>query len=250
MSIFKSFTEQSIKKQMLFLAVLFIIINCVSNLFFDITIFRSVRLLSSLAVLTYFLVKIGHQSKWIYIIFISQCVSDVGFLFYDYNFGPYLFLLTSIITYLIYVIRIFKDIEWSKFLWYEIIAYIAMATFNCLSFNYLLNNLVDLFESQVLFCIVHITGFVGITSCLICGLNNSTKISNKTSYYLYACIAFVFADFCAMIAHYYEFHPQFFYLLERGNYLFGLFILSKYALMDFRDYNSLNGARVGDTATI
>ncbi|WP_405377801.1 hypothetical protein [Nonlabens sp. Asnod3-A02] len=53
-----------------------------------------------------------------------------------------------------------------------------------------------------------------------------------------------------MIAHYYEFHPQFFYLLERGNYLFGLFILSKYALMDFRDYNSLNGARVGDTATI
>ncbi|MEP3969284.1 MAG: hypothetical protein ABJM08_09745 [Nonlabens sp.] len=247
---FKSFTEQSINKQMLFLAVLFIIINGVSNLFFDITVFRSVRLLSSITVLTYFVLKIGHHSKWVYVIFVSQCVSDVGFLFYDYNFGPYLFLLTSIITYLIYVIRIFKDIEWSKFLWYEIIAYIAMATFNCLSFNYLLNNLADLFESQVLFCIVHITGFVGITSCLICGLNNSTKICNKTSYYLYACIAFVCADFCAMVAHYYEFHPQFFYFLERGTYLFGLFILSKYALMDFKDHNLVQGSRVGDTPVI
>ncbi|KEZ94386.1 MULTISPECIES: hypothetical protein [Nonlabens] len=232
MFLFKWFKSLTIRTQMLVLSSLFIVFNIVVIAIGDIEYIRLARILSTLAVFLYFIVAIGHYSKWLYFIYCLQVLSSIGFYYYDFNFGKYLFLAASILVYGIIVSWVLKSIQWDQIKRYEYASFLFIF-FTHIAFHfYNVNNFEEMISTDVEYLLLLLTGIAGMTTCLLVGFSNATRSTFNSAYLMYATFAFVFADFAAMVAYYYELFPIRFYFIERGSYLFGLYILARFCYIE------------------
>ncbi len=232
MFLFTQFTSKAIRTQMLILSAIFIVINVITVVHGDLQYIRLARFVSTLAVFLFFVIQVRHYSKWIYLIYLLELCSSIGFTFYALSFGPLIFLFSSVPLYIILGLWVFKSIQWTSIKRYEYIIFTFMFLANTCFFIYSIYGFEESLKSQLEFFLILLTGITGMTACFLSGLSNSTRESFKSTYFLFAIFAFVFADFSAMMAHYYELFPQRFFFLERASYLFGLYILTRFCYID------------------
>mgnify|MGYP003672794305 CR=1 FL=1 len=232
MSLFNWFKRFAIRTQMLVLSFLFIAFNIVVIAIGDIEYIRLARIISTLAVSLYFMIVIGHYSKWLYIIYVLQVLSSIGFYYYDFGFGKYLFLAASTLVYIIIIFWVLRSIQWNQIKHYEYVTFLFIF-FTHIGFHfYNVNNFEDMVSTNMEYLLLLLTGIAGMTTCLLVGFSNATRSTFNSAYLMYATFAFVFADFAAMVAYYYELFPLRFYFIERGSYLFGLYILTRFCYIE------------------
>ncbi|MBF4985708.1 hypothetical protein FNJ87_15715 [Nonlabens mediterrranea] len=225
---------------MLVLSAVFIAINIVILTIGDVEYIRIARIASTLAVALYFLIVVGHYSKWLYVIYGLLILSSIGFYYYDFLYGKALYLVTTILVYLIIVTWVIRSIEWRLIKKYEYITFLFIYIMHIAFHFYNVNNFDHKIQGPVENSLILITGVIGITTCLLVGFSNATRSTFNSAYLMYATFAFVFADFAAMVAYYYELFPLRFYFIERGSYLFGLYILTRFCYIENNEELSQN----------
>nr|WP_152556460.1 hypothetical protein [Nonlabens ulvanivorans] len=214
------------------MSFLFIAFNIVVIAIGDIEYIRLARIISTLAVTLYFMIVIGHYSKWLYIIYVLQVLSSIGFYYYDFGFGKYLFLAASTLVYIIIISWVLRSIQWNQIKRYEYVTF-SIHFFTHIGFHfYNVSNFEDMVSTNMEYVLLLLTGIAGMTTCLLVGFSNATRSTFNSAYLMYATFAFVFADFAAMVAYYYELFPLRFYFIERGSYLFGLYILTRFCYIE------------------
>lgn len=232
MLLIRDITNLSVRGQMLALSAFFIVINFTASALNDIDYIRLTRVLSTIAVFLFFVIKVGHRSIWIYLLYLLLVCSSFGFYHYEAFYGPHLYLIPTTIAYITLSVRILKGIEWSLIRPYEYISYLLIYGSNIWFHLYNVNGFDYTIGSQTVVFLVILAGCSGITACLLVGFSNATRSTFKAAYYAYAVFAFVFADFATMVAYYFKIAPQLFYFIERSNYLFGLYILTRFCFID------------------
>lgn len=232
MFLFKWFRYLAVRNQMLILSAIFIVFNIVIVLLGDIEYIRLARVLSTLAVALYFFIVIGHYSKWLYIIYVLQLLSSIGFYYYDFTYGKSLFLTSSILTYSVIIFWVVKYVQWDLIKRYEYVTYLFIYLIHIGFHFYNVQNFEERIDSNLEYVLILLTGIIGMTTCLLVGFSNATRSTFNSAYLMYATFAFVFADFAAMVAYYYELFPLRFYFIERGSYLFGLYILTRFCYIE------------------
>ncbi len=211
------------------IALIFGVLNFIAVVFLDINASRAMRAITSVVVFIYYLFFLRCNHKWLFTVLLLIILTNIGLVFYGFDYGMLLFTMTSVVVYLLFSLKAFLQLEWMKVKWFEYLSYLLIFAFNLYSFNYLSDIISPLFEEVMMFYMLKLMGFVGITMCLIVGFYNSTRASFKSAYFMYAVFGFVFSDFCAMIAFYFEIAPQIFFFLDRGLFLFGIYFLMRYA---------------------
>ncbi|MEP5133150.1 hypothetical protein, partial [Nonlabens ulvanivorans] len=182
MFLFKWFKSLTIRTQMLVLSSLFIVFNIVVVAIGDIEYIRLARILSTLAVFLYFIVAIGHYSKWLYVIYCLQVLSSIGFYYYDFDFGKYLFLAASILVYGIIVSWVLKSIQWDQIKRYEYASFLFIF-FTHIAFHfYNVNNFEEMISTDVEYLLLLLTGIAGMTTCLLVGFSNATRSTFNSAY--------------------------------------------------------------------
>lgn len=225
-----------LKRQVLILGIVLFAINIVAFLPFDLELHRITRILTTSLVFIFFIFKIRHYSFWIYLILILQICSSIGFHYYDMSNGALLFLAASLLSYLIITLRVAFSIEWKKIKLFEYIIYLVLFVSNVIFHYSNVTNFEDQIPSALIKYLVYALGFSGMTMCLIVAFFNVTNTNTRSSYYIYATFGFVFADFCSMMAYYYEFFPVRFYFIERSCYAFALCMFLAYAYFDYNTH--------------
>lgn len=225
-----------LKRQVLILGIVLFAINIVAFLPFDLDLHRITRILTTSLVFVFFIFKIRHYSFWIYLILIFQICSSIGFHYYDITYGAMLFIIASLLSYLIITLRVAFKIEWKKIKLFEYMIYLVLFVSN-IAFHYSnVTNFGEQIPSDLIKYLVYALGFSGMTMCLIVAFFNATNTNTRSSYYIYATFGFVFADFCAMMAYYYEFFPVRFYFIERSCYGVALCMFLAYAYFDDKSF--------------
>ncbi len=214
------------KRLITFLVILFVI-NMITVFFFDLTISKIFRLASSFSILL-FLISSGFKHRFVYIVLSIIIISDIAIVGYENSWGVLLYGISATISYLLLALYVSNSIQWKQVNWYEYLIYAFILAFNIYTFNFLVNNISSDFESNFAFYSIKICGIMGIVMCLFSGLYNSTRLSFKTAYYMYATFGLVFSDFAALLAYYYKMEPFLFYFLDRALYLFAFYCLAKY----------------------
>ena len=214
---------------MLYIAFVFIALNFSSVLFFDLGFFRSVRLTTTISALLYLYSAIKCDQKWIYFVFWTLIASDISLLFYESLLGPWFYLGSSIVAYLVLSAIVFNKIEWKRIAWLDYTIYMVMFFFNMYILYYTLNDINAIFESKWLYNLIFTTGALGVVMCLLSAFVNVTRPTVPTEYFMYVTFGLVISNFVALLAYYYDLFTQILYFIERGAYLFGLFFLVRYA---------------------
>lgn len=231
MFLFKNFKSLTIKGQMLILSAIFIVINLVAILYEDLEYVRIARVSSTVAVVLFFIFQIGIRKKWSHLVYPLLLFSSLGFYYFDFTYGRYLHLSSTICSYVIIAFLIINGIRWSKIKRYEYVAYLFIFIIHIIFHTYNVFEFKEKIYSDKEFFLLLLTGWVGLTTCLLAAFSNATRTSFKSAYLMYATFAFIFADFAAMVAYYYELFPMRFYFIERGCYLFGMYILTRYFMI-------------------
>lgn len=143
-------------------------------------------------------------------------------------------------SYLIISLRVLFSIQWKEIKFFEYVAYLALFIPNIIFHFYNVSNFDHKIDSFWVEALVYALGFSGMTMCLIVAFFNVTSVSSRSSYYIYATFAFVFGDFCSMMAYYYEFFPARFYFVERTCYVFALCVFVSYAYYDYKSFRTKN----------
>lgn len=227
----KKFKFLTVNKQMLPIGVFLAVFNFIAVAFLDITTSRIMRVVSSVVVFVYFALFLKCNCKWLCAVLVLLIITNTCLVFYSYDIGLLLYTSTSSIAYALLLIKAFLQIEWIKIKWYEYLSFSLIFIFNLYTFDYIMENISPLFDERWMFYMVKVLGITGTTMCLISGFYNTTRISFKSAYFMYAAFGFVFSDFAAMLAYYFELVPQLFYLLDRSLHLFALYFLMRYAYM-------------------
>ena len=220
-------------KQMLYMAMIFIVLNIVTLVFFGIIEFRIVRLLSSIAALLYFYISINYNNKIIYSVFILLVVSDIAMVFYEYNLGLICYMVTTITIYLTLSISALKKIEWKRVTKLDYFIFLVLFAFNIYILDFTVSDISHLFENKLSYYLAKLTGLTGLIACLFSAFLNTTRLTFRTAYFMYALFALLLSDLVAMLAFYYKMEPILFYLLDRISYLFALFFLIRHAYMAY-----------------
>lgn len=233
-----------LRKQILLLGIVLFFVNIISFIPFDLQSFLATRILTVVIVFIFFVIKIGHYSGWVYSVLILQIISSVGYYYYDVRMYALLFLIPSILTYLIISFRVLPKIQWYKIHKFQYGIYSVLYVAN-LVFHYTnVNNFNDLIDDSFVEYCVYAVGFVGMTMCLFVAYFKATDLGSTASYYTYATFAFVFADFCSMMAYYYQFFPARFYFVERVCYSFALCMFLVYSYYDFRTFKMRSNSTI------
>lgn len=229
-------------KQMLFIALIFVVLNIITIYFFDLTIFRLVRLLSSITALLYFHFYISYKNKIIYSIFIMLVCSDVSMIFYEHYLGLMTYAMWSIAIYLTLSISALRKIQWRRVTILDYLVFILVFLFNVYILHFTLSDISDLFQSKLAYYLIKLSGLTGLVSCLFSAFLNATRLSFRTAYFMYALFGLIFSDFVAMLAFYYNIEPKLFYLIDRAAYLFSLFFLVRHAYMAYLQKEAVKAA--------
>lgn len=225
----KNFKLLPVNKQTFIIAAFLIVFNFVAVVFLDLAASRIMRMISSLVVLLYFLLFIRCNCNWLFAVFVLIVITNMCVVFYDYDYGVLSYTITSVIAYSILALKALFEIEWLKIKWYEYFTYFLIFIFNLYTFDYLLEIINPLFDQRWMFYMIKLLGIIGTTMCLISGFYHTTRLGFKSAYFMYATFGFVFSDFAAMLAYYFEMVPQLFFFLDRGLHLFALYFLIRLA---------------------
>ncbi|WP_405376954.1 hypothetical protein [Nonlabens sp. Asnod3-A02] len=220
-------------KQMLYIAMIFIVLNIITIFFFELIEFRLVRLLSSITALLYFHFYISYKNRIIYSIFIMLVCSDVSMVFYEHYLGLITYTLWSIAIYLTLSISALRKIQWRRVTSLDYIVFILVFLFNIYILEFTVSDIRELFETRLAYYLIKMTGYTGLISCLLSAFLNATRLSFRTAYFMYALFGLIFSDFVAMLAFYYKIEPKLFFLIDRAAYLFALFFLVRHAYMAY-----------------
>lgn len=229
---FKLFT---VTKQLIVIASIMGFLNFIAVVFLDINASRAMRAITSVVVFIYFLYFLKCNSRWFSTILLLLVVSNLGLVFYGFDFGVLTYTMTSIIIYFLMFLKALLKIEWKKIQWLEYLAYSLIFVFNLCTFNYLTEVINPIFNEKWILYMIKLMGISGIVMCLFAGFYNTTRMSFKSAYHMYAAFGFVFSDFCAMLAFYFEMAPELFFFLDRALHLFGLYFLMRAAYMFQRE---------------
>ncbi|WP_148285389.1 hypothetical protein [Nonlabens dokdonensis] len=172
-------------------------------------------------------------------------MSDIAIVGYEHTWGVLLYGISTTVAYSLLGLNVLRFVQWRQVNWYEYLIYMFILVFNVYVFNFLVNNISVDFESDIAFYSIKICGIVGIAMCLFSGLYNSTRLSFKTAYYMYATFGLVFSDFAALLAYYYKMEPFLFYFLDRTLYLFAFYCLVKYVFFYTEEQSNLDNSIKG-----
>jgi hypothetical protein len=227
----KKFKLLTVNKQMLIIAAFLIVFNFVAVVFLDLAASRVMRVISSLVVFVYFYLFLRCNCKWLDVVLVLIIITNICVVFYNYDYGVLWYTITSVLAYSILGFKSLFEVEWLKIKWYEYFTYALIFIFNLYTFDYLMGIISPLFDERWMFYMIKLLGITGTTMCLVSGFYHTTRLGFKSAYFMYATFGFVFSDFAAMLAYYFEMVPQLFFILDRGLHLFALYFLMRYAYM-------------------
>lgn len=233
MSFIKNFTAPSVIRQMLWLSLPFALMNIAAIIYFDLQYIRLARIITTVAVFIFFVVQVRHYSIWFYVIYTLLLCTSFGFYLYDEPLGQYLYLIPATSMYAIIGLMTIRHVEWSLIRPYEYVSYFLIYAANVWFHFYNVNSFEYRITSEYTFILVLLIGVVGLSTCIVVAFSHATKNTYDSAYLTYATFAFIFADFAVMLAYYFEISPRMFYFIERANYLFALYILTRYCLSDY-----------------
>lgn len=214
---------------MLYLALVFILLNLVALVFFDFNSFLTIRLISTVTAFCYLHIFIDYQKSWIYTIFGILIVSDISLFIFSSLAGYLIYISLLITTYIILTLKALKQVLWGNITLWHYLAYLGLFSFNLYGVYFTLNSNAQIIENVPLYYLISTASFIGLLTCFITACLNINRLVLKFQYLMYAAFGFVMSNFTAMLGYYFEDFTKYFYLADRGAYLFAIFFLLRYA---------------------
>lgn len=207
-----------------------IIINFIVIYTFTLLESRIVRLLGTLLFFIIFLIYKGYKERFISVAFFVFLVSDVFMIFYEKSLYSKLTLITSMISYIVLIYHIFLKIEKTQLKLHLIVIYLFLIGLNFYSLHQILLSIDHLLHDNFQKISLYFYGTIVITvSAIVVGYTGKQGLL-KSMFCKFFVFGFCFADLFAVLAYYFDLY--YLYYIDRLIYLFSLFFMVNYILVN------------------
>lgn len=202
------------------------VINLLGLLFLGPVDSRYCRLLIGVVALVYFHFTFHYKRLWVYIVFISIIISDIGMLFYENSHAANIYRLGLCIAFVTLSISVVPKINWKEISKFEYITYTLLFLFSCFVFGFTVRNITDLFPDFLFTLSIYISGFIALITCLLYGFYQVVCTRFDNSFITIGVFCFAFSNYNLLVTYYYNIEPMLFYFLERI-----LFVMALYGIL-------------------
>ena len=214
--------------QLTVLCVIFFLTNVATVYFLDVQNNRLVRIVTTLLLFIFFILKKGYTRGFLFLAFICLVTRDILVLDYEAPLNKTTTFVLTIIAYIVLAYSNIKKLKFSRSTPLILLLALALISLNAFNVYYLSDVIKQGLSNNVQYILFFAQGAIIILLGFVGFMYNDRYEGKTPLIFLYMVLCFILADLCGLAAYFFDLKIA--YFPERIFYLLALTLLINYML--------------------